>query len=37
MKKQGKSNILIIVFYADDLVFIGNNKKIMDELKNEVI
>ena len=37
MKKQGKSNILIIVFYADDLVFIGNNKKIMDELKNEVM
>ena len=37
MKKQDKFNILIIAFYADDLVFIRNNKKIMDELKNEVM
>ena len=37
MKKQGESNILIIALYIDELVFIRNNKKIMDEFKKEVM
>lgn len=36
-KKQGMSDILIVALYVDDLVFTGNNKKMIEEFKNEML
>nr|GEV56057.1 retrovirus-related Pol polyprotein from transposon TNT 1-94 [Tanacetum cinerariifolium] len=37
IKNQGTSDILIVVLYVDDLVFTRNNKKMIEDFKNEMI
>lgn len=37
MKHQGKDDILFIAFYIDDLVYTGNNKKMIENFKIEMM
>ncbi|GJV94795.1 retrovirus-related pol polyprotein from transposon TNT 1-94 [Tanacetum coccineum] len=37
VKNQGTSDILIVALYVDDLVFTGNNKKMIEDFKNEMM
>ena len=37
VKHQGQSNILIVALYVDDLVFTGNNDKMIEEFKREMM
>ncbi|GKD35292.1 retrovirus-related pol polyprotein from transposon TNT 1-94 [Tanacetum coccineum] len=37
VKNQGTSDILIVALYVDDLVFAGNNKKMIEDFKNEMM
>lgn len=37
VKKQSMSDILIVALYVDDLVFTRNNKKMIEEFKNEML
>ena len=37
VKNQGKDDILIVALYVDDLVFTGNNKKMIEDFKNEMM
>ncbi|GKB81163.1 retrovirus-related pol polyprotein from transposon TNT 1-94, partial [Tanacetum coccineum] len=37
VKNQGTSDILIVALYVDDLVFTGNNKKMIEDFKNKMM
>lgn len=37
VKCQGKFNILIVALHVDDLVFTGNNEKMVEEFKVEMM
>ncbi|GJS62129.1 retrovirus-related pol polyprotein from transposon TNT 1-94, partial [Tanacetum coccineum] len=37
VKNQGTSDILIVALYVNDLVFTGNNKKMIEDFKNEMM
>lgn len=37
IKIQSKYDLLIVSLYVDDLIYIGNNKKMIQEFKDEDI
>ncbi|GKB29356.1 retrovirus-related pol polyprotein from transposon TNT 1-94 [Tanacetum coccineum] len=37
VKNKGTSDILIVVLYVDDIAFTGNNKKMIEDFKNEMM
>ncbi|CAL5443052.1 unnamed protein product [Camellia sinensis] len=37
VKGDGMSNILIVALYVDDLIFVGNNEKMLQQLKRDMM
>jgi len=37
VKRQGVADILIVSLYVDDLVFIGNNSKLIEDFRKEMM